>query len=224
MDSTPGNSSPAVISPHATPRATPANFGRLTLINIQTVVWALIRALGSSSRPCALVPHSARTNHVSSARVHRGFLDDIAIGTAAATQRSSNYRDFVLVQATRESEAVPHRRRACALTTRAPSALQSGSSGNYRQISLRSSSTGGHAPCICRPLSPPVCGQTVPRSRGRRSSGRIHSSSSFSSSREAMDERIPHLQDRQFMEHADFLGWVSLFLGGGQKLLSNYLW
>lgn len=42
--------------------------------------------------------------------------------------------DFVLVQATRESEAVPYQRRACALTT-APTALRSGSSGNYRHQS-----------------------------------------------------------------------------------------
>lgn len=95
----------------------------------------------------------------------------------------------MLLLNTRESEAVPEQRRACALST-APSSPRSAAQGTPG-ISLDRSSTGGHA----LPPSPLPEYQTFREGEAR-----------TPGSRGAMDERIPHLQDRQFMEHADFLG------------------
>lgn len=108
-------------------------------------------------------------------------------GNNARTQAT-----FVLLLTTRESEAVPEHGRACALTT-APSALREVAAQGTPDISLDRSSTGGHA-------LPPS-----PRSRNNRTQPR-EVEARTPGSRGAMDERIAHLQDRQFMEHADFLG------------------
>lgn len=141
-------------------------------------------------------------------------LDYIAIGTAAVaaaaavTQSSSNYRTLCWCRLHVSRKLVPYRRRACALTT-APTALRGGSSGNYRhQSEARAPPEDTH--CASSPVQPSVLRGRVkinnnsnppqknpfpPEKLGRRDE-----------SREVMDERIPHLQDRQFMEHADFLG------------------
>lgn len=65
--------------------------------------------------------------------------------------------------------------------------------------SLNCSYTGGHALCTIS-SSRPSTGHGITTISPKEAQERITSSG------EVMDERIPHLQDRQFMEHADFLG------------------
>lgn len=97
----------------------------------------------------------------------------------------------MLLLTTRESEAVPEQRRACALTTAPCEAAAQGTP----DISLDRSSTGGHA----LPPSP-----SAARTRNSEPFREVEARTPGSIG--AMDERIPHLQDRQFMERADFLG------------------
>ena len=133
-----------------------------------------------------------------------------AAAAAAVTQSSSNYRTLCWCRLHVSRKLVPYRRRACALTT-APTARRGGSSGNYRhQSETRAPPEDTHR--ASAPVQPSVLRGRVKNNNNNNNNN--NQKRTFppeklgrrDKSREVMDERIPHLQDRQFMEHADFLG------------------
>lgn len=96
------------------------------------LLWICL-SLCLSLRSCAF-PSATFRARITFQQPGQNRLDYIAIGTAAVTHRRSNYRTLCWCRLHVSRKLFPHRRRACALTT-APTALQSGSSGNYRHQS-----------------------------------------------------------------------------------------